>query len=91
MTPPESSSIPNPLTSPTDPFGSCLPSDMEVPKLGSPEPQVAGLSANRSLTEGLILDMMNDSLSKIPLDISFPGLEEDLLGPRQHWLDSVHS
>uniref|UniRef100_A0A4W2BZA0 Forkhead box protein M1 n=1 Tax=Bos indicus x Bos taurus TaxID=30522 RepID=A0A4W2BZA0_BOBOX len=62
-----------------------------VPKLGSPEPQVAGLSANRSLTEGLILDMMNDSLSKIPLDISFPGLEEDLLGPRQHWLDSVHS
>lgn len=65
----------------TDPFGSCLPSDMEVPKLGSPEPQVAGLSANRSLTEGLILDTMNDSLSKILLDISFPGLEEDLLGP----------
>ncbi|XP_061274208.1 forkhead box protein M1 isoform X4 [Bos javanicus] len=65
----------------TDPFGSCLPSDMEVPKPGSPEPQVAGLSANRSLTEGLILDTMNDSLSKILLDISFPGLEEDLLGP----------
>uniref|UniRef100_A0A8C6DYI7 Forkhead box protein M1 n=1 Tax=Moschus moschiferus TaxID=68415 RepID=A0A8C6DYI7_MOSMO len=65
----------------TDPFGSCPPSDMEVPKPGSPEPQVAGLSANRSLTEGLILDTMNDSLSKILLDISFPGLEEDLLGP----------
>nr|XP_020750520.1 forkhead box protein M1 isoform X2 [Odocoileus virginianus texanus] len=65
----------------TDPFSSCPPSDMEVPKPGSPEPQVASLSANRSLTEGLILDTMNDSLSKILLDISFPGLEEDLLGP----------
>ncbi|KAB0385894.1 hypothetical protein FD755_000850 [Muntiacus reevesi] len=65
----------------TDPFSSCPPSDTEVPKPGSPEPQVASLSANRSLTEGLILDTMNDSLSKILLDISFPGLEEDLLGP----------
>ena len=65
----------------TEPFSSCPPSDMEVPKPGSPEPQVASLSANRSLTEGLILDTMNDSLSKILLDISFPGLEEDLLGP----------
>lgn len=54
---------------------------MEIPKPGSPEPQVASLSANRSLTEGLVLDTMNDSLSKILLDISFPGLEEDLLGP----------
>lgn len=65
----------------SDPFSSCSPSDMEVPKPGSPEPQVASLSANRSLTEGLVLDTMNDSLSKILLDISFPGLEEDLLGP----------
>lgn len=65
----------------SDPFTSCPPSDMEVPKPGSPEPQVASLSANRSLTEGLVLDTMNDSLSKILLDISFPGLEEDLLGP----------
>ncbi|XP_045055330.2 forkhead box protein M1 isoform X2 [Desmodus rotundus] len=63
------------------PFSSCSPSDMEVPKPGSPEPQVASLSANRSLTEGLVLDTMNDSLSKILLDISFPGLEEDPLGP----------
>ncbi|KAF6118690.1 forkhead box M1 [Phyllostomus discolor] len=61
------------------PFSSCSPSDREVPKPGSPEPQVANLSANRSLTEGLVLDTMNDSLSKILLDISFPGLEEDLL------------
>ncbi|XP_058415035.1 forkhead box protein M1 isoform X2 [Diceros bicornis minor] len=65
----------------SDPFRSCSPSDMEVPKPGPPEPQVASLSANRSLTEGLVLDTMNDSLSKILLDISFPGLEEDPLGP----------
>ena len=30
------------LWKPKSPFGSCLPSDMEVPKPGSPEPQVAG-------------------------------------------------
>ncbi|XP_037702329.1 forkhead box protein M1 isoform X2 [Choloepus didactylus] len=65
----------------SDPFSSCPPSDMEVPKSGSPEPQAPGPSANRSLTEGLVLDTMNDSLSKILLDISFPGLEEDPLGP----------
>uniref|UniRef100_A0A8C0I7Q8 Forkhead box protein M1 n=1 Tax=Balaenoptera musculus TaxID=9771 RepID=A0A8C0I7Q8_BALMU len=59
-----------------DPFSGCPPSDTEVPKPGSSEPQVA----SRSLTEGLVLDTMNDSLSKILLDISFPGLEEDLLG-----------
>ncbi|KAM5333713.1 forkhead box protein M1 isoform 2-T2 [Glossophaga mutica] len=63
------------------PFSSCSPSGREVPKPGSPEPQVASLSANHSLTEGLVLDTMNDSLSKILLDISFPGLEEDPLGP----------
>ncbi|EHA99615.1 Forkhead box protein M1 [Heterocephalus glaber] len=55
--------------------------NLQVPKLGSPEPQVLSLSANRSLTEGLVLDTMNDSLSKILLGISFPGLEEDPLGP----------
>ncbi|KAK1340810.1 hypothetical protein QTO34_017204 [Cnephaeus nilssonii] len=68
----------------SDPFSSCSLSEMEVPKPGYPmvgEPQVASLPANRSLTEGLVLDTMNDSLSKILLDISFPGLEEDLLGP----------
>ncbi|XP_055213564.1 forkhead box protein M1 isoform X10 [Gorilla gorilla gorilla] len=63
------------------PFGNSSPSDTDVPKPGSPEPQVSGLAANRSLTEGLVLDTMNDSLSKILLDISFPGLEEDPLGP----------
>ncbi|KAM4839511.1 forkhead box protein M1 isoform X6 [Urocitellus parryii] len=63
----------------SDPFSSSSPSDVEVPKPGSPELQVPSLSANRSLTEGLVLDTMNDSLSKILLDISFPGLEEDPL------------
>lgn len=70
-----------PFDLPADPFSSCPPSDMEVPKPGSPEPQGASLSASRSLTEGLVLDTMNDSLSKILLDVSFPGLDEDLLGP----------
>lgn len=36
--------------------------------------------ANRSLTEGLVLDTLNDSLSKILVDISFSGLEDDDLG-----------
>ncbi|XP_030575759.1 forkhead box protein M1-like isoform X2 [Archocentrus centrarchus] len=33
--------------------------------------------ANRSVTEGLVLDTMNDSLSKILVDISFSGLDDD--------------
>ncbi|XP_012506508.1 PREDICTED: forkhead box protein M1 isoform X1 [Propithecus coquereli] len=70
-----------PFDLPSDPFGSSCPTDIEVPKPGPPEPQAPSLSANRSLTEGLVLDTMNDSLSKILLDISFPGLEEDPLGP----------
>lgn len=37
-------------------------------------------AANRSLTEGFVLDTMNDSLSKILVDISFSGLEDDDLG-----------
>ncbi|XP_072528801.1 forkhead box protein M1 [Salminus brasiliensis] len=36
--------------------------------------------ANCSLTEGLVLDTMNDSLSKILVDISFSGLEDEDLG-----------
>ncbi|KAL0962958.1 hypothetical protein UPYG_G00347700 [Umbra pygmaea] len=47
----------------------------------SRELQVGGPSAaNRSLTEGLVLDTMNDSLSKILVDISFSGLEDEELG-----------
>lgn len=35
---------------------------------------------NRSITEGLVLDTMNDSLSKILVDISFTGLDDEDLG-----------
>lgn len=35
---------------------------------------------NHSLTEGLMLDTMNDSLSKILVDISFPCLDDEDLG-----------
>ncbi|KAM8909661.1 forkhead box protein M1 [Spinachia spinachia] len=40
----------------------------------------AAAPANRSITEGLILDTMNDSLSKILVDISFTGLDDEDLG-----------
>ncbi|XP_030643906.1 forkhead box protein M1 [Chanos chanos] len=40
----------------------------------------AGGASNRSLAEGLVLDTMNDSLSKILVDISFSGLEDEELG-----------
>ncbi|KAM3858954.1 LOW QUALITY PROTEIN: forkhead box protein M1 [Diretmus argenteus] len=39
-----------------------------------------GTPASRSVTEGLVLDTMNDSLSKILVDISFSGLEDEDLG-----------
>ncbi|KAM4035626.1 LOW QUALITY PROTEIN: forkhead box protein M1 [Anomaloglossus baeobatrachus] len=42
----------------------------------SKELQVGG-STNRSLLEGLVLDTKEESLSKILLDISFSGLEEE--------------
>lgn len=35
---------------------------------------------NQSLTEGLMLDLLNDSLSKILVDISFSGLEDEDMG-----------
>ncbi|XP_031169338.1 forkhead box protein M1 isoform X2 [Sander lucioperca] len=40
----------------------------------------AATPANRSITEGLVLDTMNDSLSKILVDISFSGLDDEDLG-----------
>ncbi|KAK3517884.1 hypothetical protein QTP70_026210 [Hemibagrus guttatus] len=57
----------------------------ELPLFNSPRELLASGSrelqtANRSLTEGLVLDTMNDSLSKILVDISFSGLEDDDLG-----------
>ncbi|KAM4523773.1 forkhead box protein M1 [Fundulus diaphanus] len=45
------------------------------------EPLQAGASPpNRSVAEGLILDTMNDSLSKILVDISFSALDDEDLG-----------
>ncbi|KAG7320173.1 hypothetical protein KOW79_016026 [Hemibagrus wyckioides] len=57
----------------------------ELPLFNSPRELLTSCSrdpqtANRSLTEGLVLDTMNDSLSKILVDISFSGLEDDDLG-----------
>lgn len=40
----------------------------------------AATPANRSITEGLVLDTMNDSLSKILVDISFSALDDEDLG-----------
>ncbi|KAM9388639.1 forkhead box protein M1 [Phaethornis superciliosus] len=57
----------------------------ESTKQSSVEPPASGLTENRSLMEGLILDTMNDSLSKILLDISFPGLEDENLGADISW------
>ncbi|XP_068442446.1 forkhead box protein M1 isoform X2 [Clinocottus analis] len=46
--------------------------------------------ANRSLTEGLVLDTMNDSLSKILVDISFSGLDDEELGMANiSWSDFI--
>uniref|UniRef100_A0A3P8VFA5 Forkhead box protein M1 n=1 Tax=Cynoglossus semilaevis TaxID=244447 RepID=A0A3P8VFA5_CYNSE len=44
-------------------------------------PLIEGTSpTNHSFTEGLVLNTMNDSLSKILVDISFSGLEDEELG-----------
>ncbi|NWT03320.1 FOXM1 protein, partial [Mionectes macconnelli] len=51
----------------------------------SSELTASGFAENRSLMEGLILDTMNDSLSKILLDISFPGLEDENMGTDISW------
>ncbi|XP_025968428.1 forkhead box protein M1 isoform X3 [Dromaius novaehollandiae] len=70
--------VPGPLTSsPTFIHESTKQSSVELP--------ASGLTENRSLMEGLILDAMNDSLSKILLDISFPGLEDENLGTDISW------
>ncbi|NXS11673.1 FOXM1 protein, partial [Neodrepanis coruscans] len=57
----------------------------ESAKPPSVELTASGLTENRSFMEGLILDTMNDSLSKILLDISFPGLEDENLGTDISW------
>ncbi|KAM9030248.1 forkhead box protein M1 isoform 1-T3 [Ara ararauna] len=57
----------------------------ESTKQLSVELPASGFTENRSLMEGLILDTMNDSLSKILLDVSFPGLEDENLGTDNSW------
>ncbi|XP_050188866.1 forkhead box protein M1 isoform X2 [Myiozetetes cayanensis] len=57
----------------------------ESAKQSSVELTTSGFTENRSLMEGLILDTMNDSLSKILLDISFPGLEDENIGTDISW------
>ncbi|XP_060745190.1 forkhead box protein M1-like [Tachysurus vachellii] len=56
----------------------------DLPLFGSPRELLASCSheqqtesSNHSLTEGFVLDTMNDSLSNILMDISFSGLEDD--------------
>ncbi|XP_009894959.2 forkhead box protein M1 [Dryobates pubescens] len=61
------------------------PAFIHESKQSSVELPASGLTENRSLLEGLILDTMNDSLSKILLDISFPGLEDENLGTDISW------
>lgn len=51
----------------------------------SPDLQTSVLPENRSFLEGLVLDTMNDSLSKILLDVTFPGLEDDNLATDFNW------
>nr|XP_030123771.3 forkhead box protein M1 isoform X1 [Taeniopygia guttata]XP_030123782.3 forkhead box protein M1 isoform X1 [Taeniopygia guttata]XP_030123792.3 forkhead box protein M1 isoform X1 [Taeniopygia guttata] len=57
----------------------------DTSKQSAVELAASGFTENRSLMEGLILDTMNDSLSKILLDISFPGLEDENLGTDISW------
>uniref|UniRef100_A0A8C3R9L9 Forkhead box protein M1 n=1 Tax=Cyanoderma ruficeps TaxID=181631 RepID=A0A8C3R9L9_9PASS len=59
----------------------------DTSKQSSVELTASGFTENRSLMEGLILDTANDcmSLSKILLDISFPGLEDENLGTDISW------
>uniref|UniRef100_A0A671WXU8 Forkhead box M1 n=1 Tax=Sparus aurata TaxID=8175 RepID=A0A671WXU8_SPAAU len=62
------SSAAGPSDSPMDNFRSSC--SRELLQAGGATP------ANRSITEGLVLDMMNDSLSEILVDISFSGLDD---------------
>ncbi|XP_066446987.1 forkhead box protein M1 isoform X2 [Eleutherodactylus coqui] len=73
--------------SPLDVMSTCSPASPQTETLETPtgarkrrscskELQVGG-SSNRSLLEGLVLDTKDESLSKILLDISFSGMEEE--------------
>ncbi|XP_070848306.1 forkhead box protein M1 [Chaetodon trifascialis] len=69
-------SAPSRATGPSDSPMECLRSSCSRELL-----QAGGAAlANRSVTEGLVLDTMNDSLSKILVDVSFTGLDDEDLG-----------
>ncbi|XP_024661500.2 forkhead box protein M1 isoform X3 [Maylandia zebra] len=69
-------SAPSRVTGPAESPTECLKSSCsrELLQGGS------STTANRSITEGLVLDTMNDSLSDLLLDVSFSGLDDDDLG-----------
>ncbi|XP_014189449.1 forkhead box protein M1 isoform X5 [Haplochromis burtoni] len=69
-------SAPSRVTGPAESPTECLKSSCsrELLQGGS------STAANRSITEGLVLDTMNDSLSDLLLDVSFSGLDDDDLG-----------
>uniref|UniRef100_A0A8D0KPQ7 Forkhead box protein M1 n=1 Tax=Salvator merianae TaxID=96440 RepID=A0A8D0KPQ7_SALMN len=62
-----------------------LTSSLAPSKQSSPGLQASTLPQNRSFLEGLVLDTMNDSLSKILLDVSFADLDDDSLGTNLSW------
>lgn len=73
-------SVPSRLTGPTD-SPRC---SRELLQAGG------GTPTNHSITEGLVLDTMNDSLSKILVDISFSGLDDEDLGMTNiSWSDFI--
>ncbi|XP_060885537.1 forkhead box protein M1 [Labrus mixtus] len=69
-------SAPSRAAAPTDSPLECFRSSCsrELLQAGS------STAANRSITEGLVLDTMNDSLSKILVDISFSCMDDEDLG-----------
>nr|XP_024661500.1 forkhead box protein M1-like isoform X3 [Maylandia zebra] len=69
-------SAPSRVTGPAESPTECLKSSCsrELLQGGS------STTANRSITEGLVSDTMNDSLSDLLVDISFSGLDDDDLG-----------
>ncbi|XP_037616817.1 forkhead box protein M1 isoform X1 [Sebastes umbrosus] len=73
-------SAPSRATGPTDSPMDCLRSSCSRELLQGGGGSSAAPAANRSITEGLVLDTMNDSLSKILVDISFSGLDDEDLG-----------
>ncbi|XP_076862459.1 forkhead box protein M1 isoform X2 [Brachyhypopomus gauderio] len=71
------------FSSPRELLTSGWPSPLRPSPACSRELQVGGPAtgaSNRSLTEGLVLDIMNESLSKVLVDISFSCLEDEDLG-----------